>query len=51
MMNNSKLNLCKISYQFPPSIIISEQITNGSFTYSGTSLDIIDYVAEALNIR
>jgi len=36
--------------QYPPAVNITKQ-TNGSFIYSGTSFDVIDYVAEALNIR
>ena len=36
--------------QFPPAIIITADL-KGTFTYSGYCIEVIDYIARALNIR
>ena len=47
---NWLLNHFKLHYfKYPPSINITK-LPNGTFTYSGSAMDIIEYVAKGLDI-
>ena len=43
-------NDLNVYIQYPPAMTITKQ-SDGSFSYSGTQQETIDYIAKALNIK